>query len=76
MSRRTIFVGFAVEYQEPGSQKWLNLRNRLTFDGGTMPLMFSGSAKFAHRNAVRGKPSRFDGQWDAVAVGDETDGHR
>lgn len=28
------FVGFAVEYQEPGSGKWLNLRNRLSFDGG------------------------------------------
>jgi phosphatidylserine/phosphatidylglycerophosphate/cardiolipin synthase-like enzyme len=27
------FVGFAVEYKEPGSDKWLNLRNRLTFDG-------------------------------------------
>lgn len=26
------FVGFAVEYREPGSRKFLNLRNRLSFD--------------------------------------------
>ena len=31
------FVGFAIDYQEPGSTRWLNTRNRLTFEGSPNP---------------------------------------
>ena len=27
------FVGFAIQYQEPGNAKWYNVHNRLTFEG-------------------------------------------
>jgi phosphatidylserine/phosphatidylglycerophosphate/cardiolipin synthase-like enzyme len=31
------FVGFGIEYREPGSQRYLAARNRLTFDGAPNP---------------------------------------
>jgi hypothetical protein len=31
------FVGFAIDYQEPGTTRWLNVRNRLTFEGTPNP---------------------------------------
>ena len=30
----TDFVGFAIEYREPGSHKFFTMKNRLSFDGG------------------------------------------
>jgi hypothetical protein len=37
------FVGFAIEYREPGNQTWYSLKNRLTFNGN------AGSASSADR---------------------------
>lgn len=31
------FVGFAIDYREPGSDRWLNTRNRLSFEGTPNP---------------------------------------